>query len=1068
MKEKYTFLFFRRFLATTLMLVMSIGAIAQTGLVTGVVLDSSGKPLPGATVIIMPEGLIATTTDHMGIFHLRKIPKGSILEISFLGYTKQEIQYQNQTSFKITLDENVAFLDEVVVIGYGTERKKDITGSVVSIKSDVTEDRVVMSLADALKGKAAGVNITSTDGAPGGSSRINIRGNTSLQGSSEALIIVDGIIGAMVSPNEIETIDILKDAASTAIYGSRGANGVILITTKKGVKGKTNVSVSSIFGVQQIGNKLDLMNSKQWVDKVYCSGLGYTQANKFDKSTANPNSTLYLSDPEGNIYYIGHDFGMTPYYYGNDPNLIMNDTDWQGAMTQDAFIQDYRVDISGAGEKNNYSIMLGYKNQEGVFKSSNFDEYTLRANFQQWVSKKILVTLNTAVSDSGREGYNSGLNGVLWNVINTPALKPKDFDNQFQLPTDQSKVSFDTNPLTLTDLITQSSRDYNIMNNLVLDYYITEGLTLHLSGNYTTYGNETHQFLPKITTIGNSAAANGSASIWINKAASLSSENFLQYSKTIADKHKLDVMVGQSINQTKWQNFSATNNSFDLEDLGWEGLGEGTKPAIPQLSGGQNRMVSFFGRVNYNLDDKYLFKATIRADGASVFAKNNKWGYFPSAAFAWRMSEESWMKSLSSIDNLKLRLSWGITGKQAAGAYSSLRTLSSTKTSMNSEDVSTGTIIGNMGNADLKWEKTEEYNFGVDFSMFNNRIGLSTDIYSRETTDLLYTDPVPQYTGFANQMRNIGSISNKGIEVNINASPIRSRNLNWDINFNISRNVSELLSLGVRDWQTMQLGWIGQERSAYIKVGERLDNFYGYKTDGVWQSQSQIDAAIASGALDEAYGNGIRPGFIKFDDLNRDGNITPEDRQIIGHGQPAFTGGMTNTVSYAGLSLNVTLQFSYGGEVLMASYYNMTNPMNFDNALAEFDDRWRPELYYYDPATGTQGDLFMDGNPDGYLPFASNGVTEDAYDFWVKDASFLRLADVTLTYDLPKKWLKSLRISSAKVFVTGSNLLTWTNYPGFDPEVNSSAGAASFICPGLDFVSYPKARSYSVGLNITF
>ncbi len=1045
----------------------SVQASAQNHSVSGLVIDAEKEPIVGASVLVSSSKQ-GTFTDGMGMFHLTNLKKGDELSISFIGFETRNVVYNGEKSLKIILETDATLLDDVVVIGYGTERKVDITGSVVSVAKDVTEDRIVMSLADALKGKAAGVLVSSQDGAPGSTAKINIRGNTSLQGSSEALIIVDGVVGAMVSPNEIETIDILKDAASTAIYGSRGANGVILITTKKGTKGKANINLSAIVGAQQIARKMPLMTSDQWIDKVYCAGMGYIKSADFDPSTANPSNTLYLTDPEGNIYHIAKDHGMTPYYYHNDPNLIIHNTDWQGAMMQNALVQDYRMDVSGAGENNNYSVMFGYKKQDGIFRKSNFDEYTFRANFQQRIMKKLLMTLSVAYSDRGRNGYNSGLNGILWNVINTPSLKPKDFDNQFVLPTDQSMVSFDTNPLTLTDLITQKHRSTNNVYNVVLDYDIIDGLRLHLSGSYTKDSNRFEQFLPKVTTIGNSAAANGSATTTTGNAAYLGSENFMQYSHTFAQKHKLDAMLGCSFNQARWEDFAMTNNSYDLEDLGYHGMGEGTKPMIPRLSGGQTRMASYFGRLNYNYGDRYLLKFTMRADGASVFAKNNKWGYFPSAAAAWRISEEKWMKNQHVVDNLKLRASWGITGKQAAGAYSSLKTLQSVKTSMDSENLTSGTLIGDIGNADLKWEKTAEVNVGLDLSIFKGRLSLTTDYYNRLTTDLLYRDPIPQYTGFASQMRNIGSLRNSGVELNLHAVPVSLRNFSWDMNFNISHNNSRLLSLGVRDWQTLPLGWIGQERSAYIKVGERLDNFYGYKSEGIWQSQAEIDNAIASGALTEQYGGTLRPGFVKVQDFNKDGYISPEDRQIIGHGAPDFTGGFTNTFSLYGFTLNLTLQFSYGGEIMMASYYNMTNPMNNDNGLAEFADRWRPELRYYDPSTGTAGDIFMEGNPDGYLPFAATTTTEDAYDYWIKDGSFLRIADLTLSYDLPEKWVSKMRMKNVKIYFTVNNLYTFTNYPGFDPEVNTSAGAANFLCPGLDFVSYPRSRSFSAGINLSF
>lgn len=1032
--------------------------------ITGIVESSSGEALIGVAIRHVDKQT-GTVTDHEGKFTL-DVVNGDVLSFSYIGFHPYELKIDKRDYYKIVLEEDRKVIDEVVVIGYGTARRLDITGAVTSVKSDAAEERLVMSVADVLKGKASGVHVATSDGTPGGGSSINIRGNTSISGSSSPLYVVDGIMmdKLTVSPGEIESIDILKDASSTAIYGSRGANGVILITTKKGKDKRTVINLYAMTGVQKMSNKLDMMNSNEFVDKNYFFASTYVAKSKWRPNLFNKDRYDFFNDDEGNFYVISKKAAYRDEYYGDQP--IEYNTDWQDEMTRSAAVQDYRITISGSGDKNNYSLMGGYKSQEGTMINTKYENYSGRLNITQELYKNVHTNVYVSYEKSYLSGFANGTGGVIYNTLTQAPLKPADFGLDFVLPGEAQQLSV-INPVKQAKLISNDNGSQAFLGSADLIYDINDKLTLKLTGGYFKFSDRWDRYYPK--TVAQGMSKGGLAEVNQGESERLSNENTITYKNTFNKVHRFSAMAGMTVQkiESKWLN--TYNSDFELEDLGYWGIGEGNEPLKPNSTYRLEKELSYFTRLTYDLKDRYLFKATWRADGASRFAEDEKWGYFPSGAFGWRMSEEPWMASLKPVlDNLKPRISWGITGKQAINPYQSLPVIGTNTVSMNGESNVLTSYFSRLQNSSLKWETTVEWNVGLDVSLWNDRLGLSFDAYNRETKDLLYYEPTLIVWGYDEVLKNIGKIRNRGLEVNLYATPIKTNDFKWNLNFNISKNISKVLKLGEQDWEYVNAGHLGNQQG-FLKVGDKLGNWYGYKTEGIWQTQAEIDAAITAGTL--LASEATKPGYMKYVDKTKDGKITADDRQIIGNGMPDFSGGFSNTLSYKGFTLDFTLQFTYGNDIYNATRYRLESGISLDNALGATADRWQPTLYHYDIYTSTKGELFKEGVSSNKYPIAVMGkskVDETPIDLWVEDGLFIRLADVTLSYSIPKKFLDKIKMRDARVFVSGNNLLLITNYSGYDPEVNLSQNSASYLLPGMDYFSYPKSRTFSVGVNLTF
>lgn len=1063
------------FLFSSLSVVLPLSAQDRVNLKSKVV-DESGQPLVGVSVIAKGTS-IGTVTDMNGEFTL-KMPNQKPIVLSYIGYNSLEVSFSAANGKTIKMTENSKLIDEVVVIGYGTQRKIDVSGAVSSVNADVNKDRVVQNIGDALKGKVSGVVVTAMDGQPGSTNSISIRGNTSLSGDSEPLYIIDGVISEAsdVVPSQIATYDILKDASSTAIYGSRGANGVILITTIQGTKNtKAKVDLYAMIGSQQLTKFLPMMNSEQFASFKYLTYVNTAGTNYDPTLTGQPwgdadTGAMLLTDDEGKLWTIARNAYFNTYYYKQDE--IPGNTDWQKEVYRAAPIQDYRLTISGGGDKSTYSLMLGRKKQDGIEIASGYENYNLRLNMKQAINNKMNFTYTSSLQHSTTNPSK------VTNLLNiSPFLNKNEVSRK--LPNEDQEPTVIQNPLFYTNLITNTNKELVYANTAAFNWQIIKDLTLNLSGSYTTRQFTNEKFYPSNVTQGNGKNSNGIATLTNRGVSELRSENTLQYNKRIA-KNNFGLMVGNSVSTRVTKVSVAENSNFTLEDLGVWGMSEGLAPSNPLYSYVGVNSISWFGRANYTYAEKYILKASLRADASSVFAKNNKWGYFPSVGAAWRINEERFMKSLHQISNMKLRLSYGVSGKQAISPYQSLSSASLMRITTNGLSNSSTLIFNRLGNDNLKWETTREVDLGLDLGLFNERISVVFDVYDKKTFDLLYEDPLPYYTGFPSQMTNVGEVQNRGVELSVIASVLKKRNkLNWDVNFNISRNVSKILSLGQQSYKLIGTGWSKAEAvQGVLKVGQPLGVWYGYKTDGLWQSYAEIEAARANGTL--ATGIACHPGYIKYQDISGpagvpDGKITADDKQPLGNGFPAFTGGLTNTFSYKGVGLNITLQYSVGQDVFNATAWGIeaVSPSGSGYSYSKnILQSFRPTLYHYDAVTGQKGDLFIEGIASNRYPtFMAqriNNTEEVPLDWYIEDASFLRVADVTLSYSLNKKLLSKLRISNLKVFLTGTNLFVFTNYSGYDPEVNTSRGQASYLLPGLDSQAYPKSRIVSAGINLTF
>lgn len=1034
--------------------------------ISGTVRDEAGTPLVGVSVYAKGT-TAATSTDVKGKFALQ-VDWNSTIVFSYIGMKTQEIPAERVTNLDVKMVSDATDIDDVLVVGYGTQRKVDLTGAVASIDaSEATKDRVVMNLSSVLLGKVSGVRVTSSEGTPGSSARITIRGTTSINSDSNPLYVIDGVIAENVniSPGDIQEISVLKDAASTAIYGSRGANGVILITTKRGGKNEPMVDIYAMAGVQYMAKDIPMMNSREFVEKNYMRSFVYRTAAEgvSDINTVGSHGYEVFQDPEGNFYYVSKTAAYSGEYYRTTP--LYYNTNWQKEMTQYAPLYDFRVSVSGSTNSNDYAIMLNAQDQDGIMINTGWDQKGARVNFNQKVDKWLDVGTNLSYTRSNSYG-NAGNrhDGIIYNTLTQSPLYPTDFGMDYETPDGIPMLNL-SNPVSLAELNFREKRNSSFSGTLAINIKPIEGLVFNLNQTYFSNDEETHLYYPSTVVEGNSAQ--GRARLERGFSEGWSSENTVTYARDINKIHRITGMLGMSIRSTRWENFNVEGNQFEQEDLGYYGFPSAKSVLPPELSDTKVNEVSFFGRLNYSLMDKYIFQATVRGDGSSRFAQNNKWGYFPSASAAWRISEEGWMKNVEFINNLKLRASWGISGKQAIGAYESLAKVGTYVTTINGVDPVMASYFSSLANDNLKWETTTEYNIGLDLGLWNNRLGIVVDMYDKTTSNLLYANPIPEYTGFTTVTENMGKIRNRGVEFTVNTIPVQTKNFEWTFDFNIGLNRSKVLALGIQDWMTLGCGWRTGDQG-YLQVGMPLGNWYGLKVLGIWQSQSEIDQAIAQGLVDES--QRPIPGQYRFYDKNGDGKTTSDDRVIIGTAEPDFTGGFSTAFRYKGLTLSANFVFTYGNQIFNGNSYELSGSNNYNNAYKSAANRWKPTLYYYDAVHGVRGDLFMEGNPSNTLPVSSGGLTpiEIVNDTWIEDGSYLRLQDITLSYELPEKFVRKLRLGKVRVFLTGTNLFCWTNYSGFDPDVNVSSGMAQYLLPGLDYFSYPRARTFSGGINISF
>jgi len=1050
----------------------------STRKVSGIVLDEKADPIIGANVMISGTDN-GSVTDINGHFTL-EAPTNAKLRISYIGYDTKLIELSANSDVRVSLEQTSKKLDEVVVVGYGTVKKRDLTGAVTSLKQDVFEQSGQSSFVNNMQGRVAGLQITTGSGEPGSGSKVVIRGANTLAGSSDPLYVIDGIqvneseapianskFGAnsqrnplsSINPADIVSVEILKDASSTAIYGSKGANGVILITTRQGKEGAPVISYDGRFGVSYSAKKLEMLNGDEWLD--------YRK------------DWTLMPDKKRIIYGYFNDWlfflnaGET-----NPSSMIPRDVyalpeyDWQNEMYRTANTTSHTLSISGGTKFTKYAGSVGYNNEEGILKNNGYTRYNTRLKLDHNKDRFIMsLSLNASyskyygASQSG-DGYSNI--GVTQSAI---VSRPLVFVN----PDDEVNLGGWKKPTENLKYISRDISTPNVSSNLMLNYKIREGLYIATTVSGTIVNSKCNEFYGKGTPWG--YYLKGRAAITNVEWMGWSNINTLYYSLDFKNNTKLNLLGVFELNGSGYQNSSITISNFPDESTGINDISKGITFQGATSGAVTSNRVSYMGRLNYDMFGKYLLTGSMRADGSDRFGANNRFGYFPSLALAWRITEEPFMKNQKIIDNLKLRLSYGQTGNSNIPEFQYMARMGN---SFYGDQL--GLVPASLPNPDLKWETTIQYNMGLDLSILKGRVDLTLDIYDKITTDMLYQAIIPAQSGFKTQWQNLGKVDNRGIEIGLNTKNIVTRDFSWTTNFTFSTNKNKVITIG-NGLDMAPIG-AGSWSLSYIKlnvVGRIMENqpigvMYGYKMDGIYQLNDfsgwvdktgqlqpndpsihweQRGWILKSGVTDCSALANLRPGTFKFKNLDNsaDNKITESDKTIIGNSQPLFFGGIGNNFQYKGFELSLFLNYSFGNDIFNSTkfelegssgeYYNITK--NFWN------HRWTPE------------------NPTNEYPSYSdvnyyNSLAAQPNSYYIEDASFLRLQTISFSYTLPHTLVKKARLNNVKFYYSGNNIFTWTKYSGFTPEVNSG----NALLTNFDTIGYPRSTSHSFGVSLTF
>ncbi|WP_461051850.1 SusC/RagA family TonB-linked outer membrane protein [Spirosoma arcticum] len=1023
--------------------------------VTGRVTGETNEGLPGVSVLVKGTNR-GTTTDATGNYRIavptpdrsngdagppERASRPITLVFSFVGYVSQEIAVGRRTTVNISLLPDDKTLNEVVIVGYGQVRKSDLTGSVATVPVGEIRKLAVTSLDQQLQGRAAGVQITQNSGAPGGATTIRIRGGNSIQGDNEPLYVIDGVpfkndpgtaasngansgsnfnVLSTLNPNDIESISILKDASSTAIYGSRGSNGVVIITTKRGKAGKSTINFDAYYGVQDVRRKYPVLNGRQYAQFV---------------NDANTNE------------------GRPAVYTPAQVDAFGEGTDWQNEIFQQAPIQNYQLSFSGGDERTQYAIGGGYFKQGGIVTNSDFDRYSFRINLDRKLTNRIKIgnslTVNRTLTNQSRTDGDLGSTGqVTIAALQFPPILPVyNPDGTYLLGA--SNFTAD-NPAALARGSKNRNTAFRTFGNVFGDYQIIDGLNLRVLLGIDAVLQKQDSYLPRSVSSG--LAQGGSASIFNSSAITWLNENLLTYTRTFGTVHSVGALVGFTQQANRTESSAAAARSFVNDNLGSSNLGTASVPLTPSSGVQTWGLQSYLARINYGYKDRYLFTASFRADGSSRFGANKRYGYFPSAALAWRVSEEAFLKNNRVVNDLKLRATYGATGNQDGIGNYPAYSLLSTQNYVFGNVVSTGIGPNQIANPDLSWETTTQADLGVDIGLFNSRITITADAYLKRTSDLLLNVTIPNTSGYGSAIRNLGQVENKGVElsissVNVAGGPaIRSPStgaFRWGTDLNLAANRNKVLDIGgapqIFAGQFANIGAVSG--TGVIRVGEPLGSFFGYVTDGLYQTTDELTAI--------ADPQSRKPGDRRYADLNGDKKIDDNDRAIIGRAQPRFIGGLNNTFSYKGVELTVFFQGVYGNDILNANRFELEYLNATTNQTSDVLNRWTP--------TNTNTDI-----PRASTTRPANRISTRQ----IEDGSYLRLKNIQLAYNLPQSLLRTLKIQSLRVYASAQNYLTFTNYSGYDPEVNRFGQDSR--SQGFDYASYPAAKTILFGLNVGF
>jgi len=979
--------------------------------------DNSG--LPGVSVIIKGSN-VGTVTDIEGSYTL-EVPINATLVFSYVGFVTEEVQVGNQSVIDLMMTPDLTQLEEIVVVGYGTVKKSDLTGSVASVKSEELTAYPAIGTVQALQGRAAGVQITANNGEPGASFKVRVRGGTSINASSDPLYVIDGFIGgALPPPEDIESIEVLKDASATAIYGSRGANGVIMVTTKRGKKGRTNIDFNASYSLQNEINRLDLLNKQQFTEYIQDTNPDFTALN------------------------------------GN--------TDWQDEIFQTGNIQNYQLGVSGGSDNINYYLSGTYYDQKGIIINSGFQRFSITSNMEIKASDKFRLGLNLFARRTDQEGARTqeGSGGANNSGVVSAAFKmgPDQpiIDENGNYTLARLSDAHDNAVAVATQYTNETVTD-RFQGNLFAEYDILEDLKFRITLGASTDNRRNGQYTP--TTLQGGAGVGGDGRMSGNKNTILLNENFLTYSNTFGD-HDLTVMAGYSYQSSRSESWSGRSQSFPTDAGLYWNLGTGSVFQRPGSGLSEWELASWYGRVNYSFNRKYLVTINARYDGSSVFSEGKEWAFFPSGALAWNMKEEAFMSDVNAISNWKWRVSYGMTGNRAIGPFQTLATLRADGvTSIVNNAPVNAVTIDQVANENLTWETTTQFDIGLDIGLLEDRIDLIMDYYRMETSDLLFSVPLPEYSGYGSQLNNIGRVENKGFEFTLN-----SRNLvgefQWDMGFNLSMNRNEILELpeNANDgnfilYRSGPGHMVGLGDTQILQEGHPVGSFYGWIYDGVYQEGD--DFVEGGGFEQEAGGEKFRDiDGLKDDDGNLtgqpDGRLNNDDRAIIGNPHPDFIWGFNNDFRWKGFDANIFFQASQGNDIFNYTLMELDLMAGRNNATKAALNRWTPS------------------NTNTDIPKANGGRSRRASTRWIQDGSFIRLKNLAVGYTLPQMVVDKMGIRKFRVYISAQNLWTLTDYEGYDPEVNYRSGGArdGNRNLGLDYASYPNAKSYTVGLNIGF
>ena len=1067
----------KRILILVLLVVGMLGAHAQKLTVTGRVMDNENLEVIGGNVSLKGAAGVGTITDMNGNYTITvNDAKKDVLVFSYIGMKTIEVPVKGRSKIDVTLEADNQLLEEVVVVGYATVKRKDLTGSVASIKS---EDLIKVPTSDAtqaLAGRMAGVQIVQTDGQPGAEASIRVRGGISITQSNEPLYVIDGFPTedgmSSLDPADIESIDVLKDASATAIYGARGANGVVLITTKSGksMEGKGQVTFDAYVGFRKLANKLDVLSTEEFVLADYERTVGLTST---------PEETMTAWQNRYGSFLELHE------NYGNRPGI-----DWlDETMGRTTLTQNYRVGVNGGSEAVKYNLAYSYNKDEGAMVYSGSERHNITLGVNGKVNDKLSVTAR--INFDYRSIYGAGVagNGTNEGGSNTDARFNKMAQILQYRPTIGIKGSDDELLMGEDPLLTDEAG--NVMQNPLINAAEEkddrEIRTLQANGGLTykimkelTFRNNTGMryraqrrelFYGDQSIMGRRNGTYGS--IRNTEDGSFQTSNVLTYETRFQKAHKLTAQLGQEYVH-RWERYVHTEvSNLPTDDFQLDDMGIGTPSASDSYLNDDDNLLSFFARVNYDYKDKYLLSATLRADGSSKFSADNKWGIFPAVSAAWRLGEEEFIKKLNIFSDLKFRIGYGLAGNNRIGSYNSLALFSSVLTAMGDALVP-GYASSVIPNKDLKWEANKTFNMGFDFGFLEQRITVSPEFYINRSSDLLLSTRLPMSSGYETMMVNAGETKNVGIDLTVNTQNIVTKDFSWNTTLTFSHNKNTVEALTGGEVQLFEGKFSYNQNTHRLAVGEPIGEFYGFITDGLYQVDDfDYDPATKTYILKDGvacYGNRntVQPGDWKF--RNMDGNdvIDENDKTVIGNASPKFYGGLNNNLTYKGFDLSVFFTFSYGNEVLNATKlvtskvgrenYNALNVMNSHNRWMTINDRGERVT---DPA-----ELAAMNQGKSVASWHDNQEGNKYIHSWaVEDASFLRLGNVTLGYTFPKQLIKKIKLSNLRVYATGNNLFTWTPYTGFDPEVSNMR---SPLTPGVDFGSYPRSRSFIFGVNIAF